>query len=221
MPAVDDPVVENDKGDSGQGWVPVAGAGDPLERIEFDNLDFVADVTHPVRGRIYRAMKEPRTIAEVAALLDAPVTRLYHHVQRLEDSGLIRVVATRQVGSVTERRFHVVAKGLGIAQEFIESSDPAEAAAALGSLFDFAKVGLQREVELGTFLQDRDDDSSIISLGDMRLSPERRKELVVRLSAVVEDFVSEEFESADDASEGEDDDAVQMTLFVAAYPQST
>ena len=67
---------------------------EPDERMVFDDLEFLDDVTHPVRGLLIRRFREPRSVAEVAALLGVPVTRLYHHVNRLAERGVIRPVAT-------------------------------------------------------------------------------------------------------------------------------
>ena len=83
-----------------EGWQAVDGLEPQMERRDLSDLDLMSEVTHPIRGMILRRLKEPRTVADLAALLDVPITRLYHHVNRLVDAGLIRVVATRQVADV-------------------------------------------------------------------------------------------------------------------------
>ena len=192
-------------------WIPATGSTGPAERIDVDDLALLSELTHPVRSSIMRRLKEPRTVAEVAAILDVPVTRLYHHVNRLERLGLIRVVATRQVAAVTERRYQVAATNFGVARELIESENPADVAAALGSLFDLAKFGLQREIENGSFLISEHD--TILSMGDVVLSPARRRELIERLAAIFSEFTT-------DATE-DDPDATRLTLFVSAIPNTT
>ena len=195
-------------------WEPVAGATEPDERLEFHDLDLLAEVTHPIRGGILRRLKQPRTVAELAELLDVPVTRLYHHVNRLEQHGLVRVVATRRVAAVTERRYQVVARSYNVAKELFDSMDEREMSMALGSLFDVAKHGLQREIESGGFQDIVDPDAhSILSLGELHLSPERRAALMQRLTEVVGDFTSDRDEDAPDAT--------RVALFVAAYPETT
>jgi DNA-binding transcriptional ArsR family regulator len=202
-----------DDGPADDGWVPVAGVDGPDERLDLDDLGLLADVTHPVRGKLLRRLKHPRTVAELAALLDVPVTRLYHHVNRLEQLGLVRVVATRRVGAVTERRYQVAARSIGVSHELVETSDAGEMADAMGSLFDVAKVGLQREIESGAHLGlARLDLDSTLSLAELRLSPDRRRELIARLEDIIGDFSSD---AADDEPAGE-----TMILFIAAYPQS-
>lgn len=182
---------------------------EPAERVRFDDLSFIDDVGHPTRGPLLRRFREPRTVAEVADLLDVPVTRLYHHVNQLVDRGLIRAVATRQVGARTETRYQVVARSFEIDSDFLESSDSGQLAAALGSLFDIAKHELQRQIEEHEY-RPRHDEDSVLSLGEVVLTPERRADLVGRLRALVEEFASDVDET--------DPDATRTTLFISAFP---
>jgi len=194
------------------GWIPVEDATELADRIEFSDLGFITEITHPLRAAILRRLKNPHTIAEVAAALEVPVTRLYHHFGRLEDSGIITVVATRRVAAVTERRYQVVARNLGVARRFFESQDPNELSAALGSLFDLAKFSLQREIEGGALPLSPDGDESSLSLSAFLLSPAKHRELIARLEAIIEEFAS-------DADE-DDPDAVRLSLFIAAHPET-
>ena len=203
----------DDAGANGGEWVPVDGAGEPDDERPLPDLDLLADLTHPVRGAIGRRLREPKTVAELAEALDVPITRLYHHVNRLEELGIIRVVATRRVGAVTERRYQVTARSWKLAEESLNSHEPRELSLALGSLFDVAKIGLQREVEAGAFDGGPPpDDHWALSLGELRLTPTRRSELMADVRALLAAYESD---AADD-----DPDAVATTLFIAAYSTS-
>ena len=196
------------------GWTPVPGVGEPDEVFEMDDLDLLGHVTNPVRGAILRRLKEPRTVAEVAAALDAPVTRLYHHVNKLEQLGLIRVVATRQVAAVTERRYQASGRSFRIARSLLETSDERELSLALSSLFDVAKLGFQRTVEAGEYRAVDDiEERSFLSLGDLALSPDRRRELVQRITELVEEYHSD--------LDIDDPAADRVALFIAVYPETT
>ena len=197
---------------SDDSWETVPGCEAPAEQLDLADLDLVAEVTHPTRGAILRRLKSPHSVAELAELLDVPITRLYHHVNRLDDVGLIRVVAVRRVGAVTERRYQVVATSFQIAEELLTSTDPRELSVALTSLFDVAKLGFQRFVEAGGIAEEpRDDGRSILSLGGVILSDARRRELMRELTALVRRFESD----VDD----DDPDGSRITLFVAAYDE--
>lgn len=195
------------------GWTPVPGVGEPDDVFELRDLDLLGHVTHPVRGAVLRRLKEPRTVAEVAAAMEVPVTRLYHHVNQLEELGLIRVVATRRVAAVTERRYQASGRSFRVARSLFETSDDRELSLALSSLFDVAKLGFQRTVETGRYRDiEHLDEHSFLSLGDLALSPGRRRELVQRLNALVEEFQSDR--------DHDDPQAEHVALFVAVYPET-
>lgn len=204
---------ENDDPGTDDGWDKVPGVDEPVELIEFDTLDFVNELTHPVRAQIMRQLKRPKTAADIAETLDVPVTRLYHHLKRLEKAELIRVVATRKVAAVTERRYQVVALSMGVDQRFFESLDTAEVVTALGSIFDIAKLGMQREFEAGTIRVDEDDDSAVLSLSHISLSSERRDALMGRLHDLIAEFTAD--------TSGLDESSVRVALFIAAHPESS
>ncbi len=196
-----------------EGWVPIEGAETPDELFEIADVDHLTELTHPIRSRIMRALKHPRTVAEAAGLLDAPVTRLYHHVNRLEDLGFIRVVATRKVAAVTERRYQVRASTFQVDHQLFESSDPAELAIALGSVFETSKMAFQREVEHGSLRNGPTADQAMITRGSLSLTKQRRLDLIERLQAVYEEFVS-------DDGDDESDDIQRMELLIAVFPDT-
>lgn len=193
-------------------WEPEPDGLD--DELVLDDLDLLGELVHPTRSRIIRAMRQPRSVADVATQLEMPVTRLYHHVNRLEELGLIRVVATRRVAAVTERRYQVVAKSFRVDDALVRSTDRHELAVALGSVFDMAKLQFQREIETGEgILDDPDERKSIVSLGDRRLTEAKRDELIRRLKALVDEFASD---TSDD-----DPDAIAMTVLIAAFPTTS
>ncbi len=195
------------------GWVPVPGAGEPDAIRELNDVDLLTELTHPVRSRILRALKQPRAVAEVATLLDVPVTRLYHHVNRLESLDFVRVVATRQVAAVTERRYQVAADSWQADKGLFEASDLAEMALALGSLFEISKLSFQREVEHGSLAAGPIEGETMLTRSMKVLSTERRKELVAAMTALIEEFESDVDE--------DDPDAHRMEIFAAIFPDTT
>jgi hypothetical protein len=135
------------------------------------------------------------------------VTRLYHHVNRLESVGIIRVVATRRVGAVTERRYRSTGKSYGLDSRLLESIDDAELSRAFGALFDLAKLGMQRWVESGGVHGTEADGQMVLSLGDLRLGSAGRLALLDQLKQIIDAYESEP-------------DGDHFTLFVAAYPDT-
>jgi DNA-binding transcriptional ArsR family regulator len=194
------------------GWIPIEGVVAQSDRLDLADLDLIAEAAHPIRGTILRRLKEPRTVADLAELLDVPITRLYHHVNRLIDAGLIQAVATRQVAAVTERRYQTVAQRFGAGPELLNSTNPRELSAALGSLFDVAKTNFQRYTENGAFpVRDDEDEHTALILSEVHLTEDRRRDLMGRLRALMEEFRSD---TSDD-----DPEAITISLFLAVNPE--
>ena len=204
-------MIEHVADDENAGWDPVDGIEPPLDDVDLDDLDLLAQITHPTRSVIMRKMKDPRTVAEVAADLGVPVTRLYHHVNKLEQLGLIRVVATRQVAAVTERRYQVVGRSFRVSPELLQSSDERELAAAFGSLFDVAKLSLQRWLESGSG-HEFPERGALLTLSEFQLTPQRRHELIERMRDLIEEFGSEDDDSAD---------AETVTFFASVFRETS
>lgn len=201
-----------DDGTTDDDWVPVAGAAEPEPSMEFDDLDYMLDVTHPIRGVILRHLSQPHTVAEVADAMGVPVTRLYHHINRLTEHGIIRIVATRQVAAVTERRYQAAAKSYRLSAHAMATMDLSDLATAMCSVFDLAKLGMQRLIESGAYREVTDPEGhSTITLGELRLGPDRRRDLIRRLDALLHEFK--------DISDLDEPDAEPFTLFFAGYPE--
>jgi DNA-binding transcriptional ArsR family regulator len=195
----------DDAADADAGWSSITD-DEPAELFEIDDLGLMDEVTHPMRGKVMRRLKQPHSVAELAELLDVPVTRLYHHINLLEEHGLIRVVATRRVGAATERRYQVTATSFTIAHHLLNDPDSRALAKAMTALFDVAKLGMQNMVEGGGLRNVEQENHSLLSLAEVRLTPERRAELLHRLHGLAKEFTSED--------EGE-----PVTMFFAVYPE--
>ncbi len=89
----------------------------------------------PVRMRVLNATRKPRSVREIADLLDMPVTRLYYHINLLHEVGFLDVVHTRKSGARLEKLYRVAGKSIVIGRELAENApDPATAARALAAV---------------------------------------------------------------------------------------
>ncbi len=188
-----------------EGWLDLPDLAPIAEVLELGDLTLLDDLTHPVRGALLRRLGEPASVAEVAAQLDVPVTRLYHHVHRLTEAGLIRVVATRRSGSATQSRYQVVARSIRLSPELVEG-DPRAAARATAALFDVARHEFERFVEADT--SERFRERSELVLGELTLPPHRVEDLLTRLRDIAEEFRSEP-----------SPESIRMTMLLAAFPE--
>jgi DNA-binding transcriptional ArsR family regulator len=155
--------------------------GRPLpEVLDLDSTDRLDELVHRVRGPLLRRLRSPHSAAELAAELDVPVTRLYHHLKVLESAGLIEVVATRRVGAALERRYRAVARAFRVGPEAVR--DSRDLARSLASVMDATRGDLVGAVERGAA-----DDVAIWSLR-LGLGEQDRVELTERLDALLTEF---------------------------------
>lgn len=190
-------------------WVPVPDAPEMIDEMLLQDFDMIDEMTHPMRSRILNRLRQPRSVAEVAAELDVPVTRLYHHVKRLEELGLITVVATRRAAVVTERQYRNVAREFRVDREVIAAADPDTLGRAVGSAFDVARTEFQREVSNGALAAGDLEGRAAINFSEFTLSDEQLTDFLARMRQLFEEF------AALDASDG-----IRFRLLVAGFPLS-
>ena len=183
------------------GWRDLTGGAALPDVLELESTDQLDELAHRVRGPLLRRLRTPHSAAELAAELDVPVTRLYHHLKVLESAGLIEVVATRRVGAALERRYRAVARGFRVGPDAVR--DNTDLARSLAAVLDSTRSDLVGAVESGTA-----EDVAIWSLR-LRLAEPDRIELVERLDAVLSEFRER---STDDS------DAEETALFAVAFP---
>jgi DNA-binding transcriptional ArsR family regulator len=75
------------------------------EPLVIEDTRVLAALFDPLRYRLYGLLAAPRSVAELAREVDLPANRLYYHVHRLVESGLVRQVDARANGRHTERIF--------------------------------------------------------------------------------------------------------------------
>ena len=129
----------------------------------------------PLRYRLFRALRMPRTVPELGQHVDLPANGLYYHVRRLVDAGLVRQVGTRPRGRHTERVY-------GWAAERIRFSGDLRLDVG-GPL-----TGIAGELEEGLRRAADDDAPALLSYHVVALTEERARELAERLRALVAEY---------------------------------
>lgn len=187
--------------DDNDGWMDLTGGAALPELAELESTDKLEELMHRVRGPLLRHLRTPHSAAELAAELDVPVTRLYHHLKVLESAGFIEVVATRRVGAALERRYRAVARGYRVGPDAVRNAG--DLARSLASVMDMTRADLVAAVESGAIdasvgpdAADVDVDVAIWSLR-LRLGQQDRVELVERMEAVLSEFRERSSDAAD------------------------
>lgn len=110
--------------------------------MEIDDPEVFEVLNNPLRTRILRRLAEPNSIRGVAEELNVPPTRLYYHVNMLEEAGIIEVVETRKVGAMLQKIYQTTAKSFRPSPQLSEGDvAPHELAKIMsGVVLDGARV---------------------------------------------------------------------------------
>jgi len=166
-----------------------------LPQMVISNLETVRVIADPIRLRILELLiLEPQPVKRLAASLDMPQTKLYYHVNLLEEHGLIRVVSTRVVSGIIEKQYGAVARSYRI-YEALLSLSAAGAADTVDMMFSTMLDGLKDDLRraLASGLIDLREDApeehklTLIRM-PVHLSPERAAELRARLKDLIQEF---------------------------------
>ncbi|HVA92038.1 MAG TPA: helix-turn-helix domain-containing protein [Chloroflexota bacterium] len=85
-------------------------SSEPAPRREIHDLGALRIMADPLRARLVRILRQSAATAkDVAALIGTSPKSLYYHLGLLEQHGLIRVVETRLVSGITEKRYRATA----------------------------------------------------------------------------------------------------------------
>jgi DNA-binding transcriptional ArsR family regulator len=131
-------------------------AGYPIRVI--DDPDVVRLIADPLRLKLLELLRQhPRTVKELAETLDVPRTRLYHHINLLEEHDLITVDETRLVSGIIEKRYRATAYRLSIDKRLLGSGTDGQSAldAYLSLVLDEVVTEVQRAIASGLIDVDR------------------------------------------------------------------
>jgi len=170
---------------------------EPASEFVIDDLETLKVLADPLRLRLLELMGKPRTVKQIAADLDILPTKLYYHVNQLEQKGLIVTVDTRIVSGIIEKRYQVAAKGFRVKQELLSPGSEGEDGGleiTTTGLFDSTKAELFESVRDGVIDMSSQDDeecwerSADMFRGRFRLQPHQAIDFQKRMKALVEEF---------------------------------
>jgi len=176
--------------------------------LYLERLEQAETLLKPQRVEVLRQLAEPRTCAEVAAALGQTPQRVYYHVRRLVEAGLVELVSERRVRGITEGTYQAGARSywlspglvgrLGLRRTRDELS--------LGYLLD-----LMEEVQAEVAALDRSAPElpSIGVSGEIRVRPQDRQAFLDDLRTTLQDLFTRYGGAEGDA----------FKLAVACYPK--
>ncbi|MEV7005317.1 helix-turn-helix domain-containing protein [Streptosporangium sp. NPDC051022] len=176
--------------------------------LYLEQIEQAEALLKPQRIEVLRQLAEPRTCTEIAARLDQTPQRVYYHVKRLVDAGLVDQVSERKVRGIHEGIYQARAHSYWLSPRLVGRIGlrKAQDELSLGYLLD-----LMEEVQADIAALDRTAPElpSVGVSGVIRVPPERRAQFMDDLQSTLQDLFTRYGGAEGDA----------FKLAVACYPQ--
>jgi DNA-binding transcriptional ArsR family regulator len=193
---------------------------EPEQVMTISDLETLKVAADPTRLRILEVLTEkPLTVKQVARKLDTTPTKLYYHVNLLEQHGLITVTASRIVSGIIEKQYRTSAHSLRVSRELLALQDAQTdegVDALLSAVFDATRNDVLRGIHAGLIRLDQDEETSqnsILLRTITRFTPERYREFYDRFKELLK-----EFDTISETETHEDMAAPAYGLTIALYP---
>jgi DNA-binding transcriptional ArsR family regulator len=173
-----------------------------------DQIEQAETLLKPQRVEVLRQLAEPHSCGEVAAQLHQTPQRVYYHVKRLVEAGLVTQVSERRVRGIQEGVYQASARSYWLSPRLVGVLGPRKVQdeLSLGYL-----LNLVEEVQADVAELDRTapDLPSIGVSGEIRVRPEQHQEFLDDLKSVLQDLFARYGGAEGDA----------FRLAVACYPK--
>jgi DNA-binding transcriptional ArsR family regulator len=176
--------------------------------LYLEQLEQAEALLKPQRIEVLRQLAEPRSCTEVATRLDQTPQRVYYHVKRLVEAGLVTQVSERRVRGIQEGIYQASARSYWLSPRLVGPLGlrKAQDELSLGYL-----LNLVEEVQADIAGLDRaaPELPSVGVSGQIRVRPEQRQQFLDDLQTVLQDLFSRYGGAEGDA----------FRLVVACYPK--
>jgi DNA-binding transcriptional ArsR family regulator len=176
--------------------------------LYMDRIEQAEALLKPQRIEVLRQLAEPRTCTEIGSLLGQSPQRVYYHVKRLVEAGLVELVSERRVRGIQEGIYQAGARSYWLSPHLVGRIGlrRAQDEMSLGYLLD-----LMEEVQADVARLDRTAPElpSIGVSGEIRVRPEQRQQFLAELQGALRDIFTR--------YGGDDGDAFRLA--VACYPK--
>jgi DNA-binding transcriptional ArsR family regulator len=186
--------------------------------LYLERVDQAETLLKPQRIEVLRQLAEPRSCTEVAARLDQSQQRVYYHVKRLAEHGLVTQVAERRVRGINEGVYQAAARAYWLSPRLVGRIGQRQHRdeASLGYLLDLmeevqsdvAALHIQAAGRAAQPVADEPDLPSLGVSGEIRVRPDRRPEFMADLKTALQDLFTKYGGAEGDA----------FKLAVACYP---
>jgi len=200
---------------------PGEGTFEPVAERVISDVETLKALSDPVRLRILETMvtaaDEAWTVKRLAKALDTNPTKLYHHINILEEREFIRVAGTRVVSGIIETSYRIAQLSLRLDRALLSGAGADVRSSVhdvLAVVFDSVRDEIERGLSSGVIKSSDDPLSELMIRGLTMVQPDRAVELRRRLRELLAEF------DTDDPSDVEPG-AVAFGYLVALYPFPT
>lgn len=157
-----------------------------LERVEQAET-----LLKPQRIEVLRQLAEPRSCTEVGARLDQSQQRVYYHVKRLVEQGLVTQVAERRVRGINEGVYQATARSYWLSPGLVGriGAPATRDEMSLGYLLDLTEE-VQGDVAALHAAATGPQLPSLGVSGEIRVQSGRRAEFMADLRSALQDLFS-------------------------------
>ncbi|MEV4379363.1 helix-turn-helix domain-containing protein [Streptosporangium sp. NPDC049644] len=176
--------------------------------LYLEQIDQAEALLKPQRIEVLRRLAEPRSCTEVAALLDQTPQRVYYHVKRLAEAGLVTQVSERRVRGIHEGVYQASARSYWLSPRLVGRIGlrGTRDELGLGYLLDLME---EVQADIGALDRTAPELPSVGVSGEIRVPPERRQEFLNDLQSTLQDLFTRYGGTEGDA----------FKLAVACYPK--
>ena len=192
----------------------------PKDILIIEDLDALKVIADPLRTQIIEILThQPATVKQIADKLGLAPSKLYYHVNMLENAGFIVVVETRMVANMQEKYYRTVANCFELDESLLTFHTDAgrdSINAVLNNVLDTTKDEIQRSLQARLFALDQGDSEKkrriMLTRQTSYISEEKANEFMERLEILLKEFGQQ-------AESGETAISTQNYAFtVAFYP---
>lgn len=178
--------------------------------LYLEKLEQAETLLKPQRIEVLRQLAEPRSCTEVATRLEQTPQRVYYHVKRLVDAGLVSQVSERKVRGIHEGVYQASAQSYWLSPRLVGRIGlrRQQDELSLGYLLDLME---QVQADVAALEPAAPELPSIGVSGEIRVRPEQRQEFLNDLQTVLQDLFTRYGGAEGDA----------FKLAVACYPKGT
>ncbi len=153
--------------------------------LYLERLEQAETLLKPQRVEVLRQLAEPRTCTEVGARLGQSPQRIYYHVKRLVDAGVVTQVSERKVRGIHEGIYQASARSYWMSPGLVGRLGlrRAQDELSLGYLLDLVE---DVQADIARLDRSAPELPSIGVSGDVRVPPERREEFLGDLRAALQ-----------------------------------